>query len=290
MTRLARALAGFTLVVALLALTAVGSAPAGAADASASSHKTAKAKKHRAVCKKLTRKARAGRHLTRKQRVRKRRACRALKRLNAHGHRKPVAPGATAPSTSPQPTAPQPPSGSGTAPVIGAPVSSGPPSPAPAPAPAPAPSGGACSSTQTIPTSSNLPAIRAAVLCLVNNERAAAGLAPLVDNGQLASAADGHSRDMVAQRYFAHTSLDGRTPGDRIAAAGYTPNRTWGENIAAGTGSYATAESIVKGWMNSPGHRSNILSSSYRDSGIGVALGYPSGGSGATYTHDFGSR
>jgi uncharacterized protein YkwD len=163
------------------------------------------------------------------------------------------------------------------------------PAPSPAPAPAPTPSGG-CANTQSIPTPSNIGAIRASVLCLVNQQRVQAGLSPLSDNGQLQSAAQAHSDDMVARGYFAHDGLDGRNPGARISATGYVA-RTWGENIAWGSGSLGTPAQIVQNWMNSAGHRANILNGAFAESGIGVAVGTPTGnGSGATYTHDFGAR
>ncbi len=72
---------------------------------------------------------------------------------------------------------------------------------------------------------------------------------------------------MAAQNYFDHTALDGRSPGDRIAAAGYEA-WSWGENIAAG---YTSPQSVVDGWMNSPGHRANILNSGFCDIGVGYA-------------------
>ncbi|MCW3006048.1 MAG: polymerase, partial [Solirubrobacterales bacterium] len=174
------------------------------------------------------------------------------------------------------------------------------PGPAAAPAPAPAPTAssapastptasGGCANANAIPTAANVAAIRAAVLCLVNAQRANAGLSQLGDNGQLQAAAQGHSDDMVARGYFSHTSADGRDMTARIQAAGYV-GQTWGENIAWGGGSLATPAQIVGNWMNSAGHRANILNGAYSDSGIGVAIGTPPGGQGATYTHDFGSR
>jgi uncharacterized protein YkwD len=127
------------------------------------------------------------------------------------------------------------------------------------------------------------------VLCLINQERGQAGLAALGDNGQLQSAAQAHSEDMVANGYFAHESQNGTDPGARIAATGYGAS-AWGENIAWGTGSQSTPAQIVQNWMNSPGHRANILTAGFSESGIGVAMGNPTGNGGATYTHDFGTR
>ncbi len=72
-----------------------------------------------------------------------------------------------------------------------------------------------------------------------------------------------------------------------IRAVGY-PGGYLAENIAWGGGSLGTPRSIVGGWMNSTGHRANILNGGLRDSGVGVAVSTPQGGSGGTYVHDFG--
>jgi uncharacterized protein YkwD len=152
-----------------------------------------------------------------------------------------------------------------------------------------------CANAATAPTSANTATIRTAVLCLVNEQRTQRGLTPLVANAQLTTAAQRHSDDMVARKYFSHTSADGRMFSQRISAAGYlTGARSYslGENIAWGSGSLGTPQKIVAGWMNSAGHRANILNASFRDSGVGVAAGVPVTGysGGGTYTHDFGYR
>ena len=82
---------------------------------------------------------------------------------------------------------------------------------------------------------------------LVNVERAAEGLPPLSVDASLASAARAHSEDMGLQDYFSHTGLDGRSPADRIADAGYAWNYM-GENIAAGQ---PTPEDVIDSWMAS---------------------------------------
>ena len=137
-----------------------------------------------------------------------------------------------------------------------------------------------------------------ATLCLLNRERAAHGLRPLRANGALASAARGHSRDMVRRSFFDHTAPGNVTFVDRIRRANYSPRGSWsvGENLAWGSGSLATPASIVAGWMRSPGHRANILNGRFRSIGLGIARGVPINASaamarsGATYTTDFGSR
>jgi uncharacterized protein YkwD len=76
----------------------------------------------------------------------------------------------------------------------------------------------------------------------------------------------------------------------RVSAAGYR-FRSLGENIAWGSGTFATPRSIMREWMDSPGHRDNILRAKFREIGIGVVTGTPVGISGgAVYTTDFGTR
>jgi uncharacterized protein YkwD len=158
---------------------------------------------------------------------------------------------------------------------------------------APAPSARAatgCGATHLIPRRHNLARIARITLCLIDRQRTAHGLRPLRDNAALDRSAARHSADMVAHGYFSHDDLSGR-----IVRSGYRAHRRLcavGENIAAATGRFASPAAIVGMWMRSPGHRANILARSFRDSGIGVAYGYPGarGMRGATYTEDFGSR
>lgn len=103
------------------------------------------------------------------------------------------------------------------------------------------------------------------VLALVNQERAAAGLGAVTLNAQLNQAAQGHSFDMGCKFFLSHTGSDGSDPGARIDATGYFW-LTWGENVAAG---YSTPAAVMNGWMNSPGHRANILNGSFTEMGIG---------------------
>jgi len=119
------------------------------------------------------------------------------------------------------------------------------------------------------------------VLALVNDERAKAGCGSLTTSSALQRAAQGHSADMAANDYFSHDSQDGRTFADRIRAAGYTGGAI-AENIAAGQ---ATASAVMNSWMDSPGHRANILNCSYRHLGVGYAKG---GSYGYYWTQDFG--
>lgn len=106
------------------------------------------------------------------------------------------------------------------------------------------------------------------VLELVNQERASRSLPLLTWSEAAATAAYGHAVDMDVRDYFDHDSPDGSSPGDRLAAAG-AGGRGWGENIARGQGS---PEAVMAAWMNSPGHRSNILHTSFRALGVGVHI------------------
>lgn len=100
---------------------------------------------------------------------------------------------------------------------------------------------------------------------LTNQERAKAGLPPLKLNPVLSKVALGHSEDMANNDFFSHTSSSGSSVFDRIKVAGYTYS-TAAENIAAGQ---STPEAVVAAWMNSPGHRANILSPSLTEIGVG---------------------
>ena len=103
---------------------------------------------------------------------------------------------------------------------------------------------------------------------LVNHERATRGLHQLSADSRLIAAARSHSNDMSQNNYFSHTGLDGRSAGRRIQDSGYSWN-SYGENIANG---YSTPEAVMNAWMNSSGHRRNILSQNFCDIGVGHAL------------------
>jgi uncharacterized protein YkwD len=101
---------------------------------------------------------------------------------------------------------------------------------------------------------------------------------------------------MDEQNFFSHTSPGGSSPQSRIQNAGYMSGASsWGiaENIRWGSGRLGSAKAAVAAWMNSPAHRSAMLSGSYRQIGVGVALGSPTGsgeGNAAIYTTTFGYR
>jgi uncharacterized protein YkwD len=116
---------------------------------------------------------------------------------------------------------------------------------------------------------------------LTNAQRSQHGCGPLRTDARLRAAARDHSADMRDQGYFDHDTPDGTSPWDRIKAVGYSVPGA--ENIAR---DYRTAAAVVAGWMDSPGHRANILNCDLKAVGIGVAYG-PSG---PWWTQDFGFR
>ena len=118
------------------------------------------------------------------------------------------------------------------------------------------------------------------VFTLLNQERAVQGLHLLAADTALIAAARAHSQDMSQNNYFSHTNLQGKSAGQRMLEAGYSLN-AWGENIAAG---FTTPASVMNAWMNSPGHRANILGASFCD----VGVGYES--QGGYWTQDFGRK
>lgn len=129
-------------------------------------------------------------------------------------------------------------------------------------------------------------AFESAVFDLLNDRRASGATCgatvygptqALAHNSLLRTAARGHSRDMATHDYVSHTGLDGRSPSDRIGAAGYTGAFPLGENIAAGQ---ASPPSVVNGWMASAGHCANIMNPAFR--GVGVGYAYDSA---STYRH-----
>ena len=154
-----------------------------------------------------------------------------------------------------------------------------------------------CAGANVAPTAQNVDQVRIATLCLLNRERTRRGLKRLSESPQLRKSAQGFSQNMVNQNFFDHVSPSGSTLLSRVrSGTAYLQNvRAYalGENIAWGTGEYATPAETMKSWMASPGHRHNILNGRFRHVGIGIALGAPVDAAGevaATYTTDFGYR
>jgi hypothetical protein len=101
---------------------------------------------------------------------------------------------------------------------------------------------------------------------LANQERARAGVSPLVMDPRLLAAAQKHSEWMAANNTMSHTGAGGSSPFDRIAAEGYR-GRTAGENVAQG---FTAPVSVMTAWMNSAGHRANLLNPAFQDIGVGI--------------------
>jgi stress response protein SCP2 len=120
------------------------------------------------------------------------------------------------------------------------------------------------------------------VVAATNVERARHGLPALTVDARLAAAAQAHSDDMVRRDFFSHGNPDGHQVWDRALAQGYQYRKV-AENIAAGQRS---AAEVVQGWMDSPGHRANILDGELTQIGVGHALG---GSYGTTWTQVFGT-
>jgi uncharacterized protein YkwD len=104
------------------------------------------------------------------------------------------------------------------------------------------------------------------VVALTNRERAEAGCGALRLDSRLHAAARDHSEDMAAHKTMSHTGSDGSTPWERAERAGYT--EAMAENVAMG---YRTATAVMNGWMNSDGHRANILNCDAHAVGVGLA-------------------
>lgn len=129
------------------------------------------------------------------------------------------------------------------------------------------------------PAGDSLASTRAAILSLVNEQRATAGCKPLTASSSLDGLAQAFSDEMAARGFFDHTDPDGNDPWDRAKARGIT--NLGGENIARGQ---ATAQAVMDAWMNSPGHRANILNCDYTTLGVGIHFGT----GGPWWTQDFG--
>ncbi len=121
------------------------------------------------------------------------------------------------------------------------------------------------------------PSVAAQVITLVNDERAKAGCAPLTEESHVTKAAQDFSDQMSAENFFSHTSPDGTTFDQRIKQAGYS--KPGAENIARGQ---TSAAQVMDSWMNSEGHRANILNCTLKQIGVGVTT------AGWYWVQDFG--
>jgi uncharacterized YkwD family protein/spore coat assembly protein SafA len=119
----------------------------------------------------------------------------------------------------------------------------------------------------TVPTMQGIKSLESEVVKLVNVERSKQGLQPLKENWQLSRVARYKSADMAAKNYFSHTSPTYGSPFRMMESFGIKYSSA-GENIAYGQ---KTPQQVMTAWMNSPGHRSNIMSPSYSQIGVGYA-------------------
>ena len=135
---------------------------------------------------------------------------------------------------------------------------------------------------QQKPSAEVMAQYEAEVVKLTNDQRVSHGCKALRVDDRLTTAARAHSADMVSQNFFSHTGSNGSTFAARETAAGYPQRGASAENIAWG---YRTAKDVMTGWMNSPGHRANILNCGSVAVGVGVTYN----AAGAPYwTQDFG--
>jgi len=133
-------------------------------------------------------------------------------------------------------------------------------------------------SAYVVPSGSQAPMLAKRALQLVNEarargtrcgERSFAPAPPVKLSGTLAGVALGHAADMAQHNYFEHEDLAGRSPADRVRAVGYQ-EKLVGENIAYGP---KTADEVVQGWLDSPGHCANIMDPRFAEMGIAYAAG-----------------
>lgn len=156
----------------------------------------------------------------------------------------------------------------------------------------------ACARASVVPTNASAARLgaRLAIRCLVNEQRRLHGLPPVRSSRRLRRAAEGLAGDMVRRKFFAHVTPSGSTLDSRVRRTGYLGGaRSWslGETLAWGEADNATAAALVDALMHSPPHRAIILDRSFREIGVGVAIGVPQPGAraaGATIALDFGRR
>jgi len=135
---------------------------------------------------------------------------------------------------------------------------------------------------------------RKAIFCLINEKRDAAGLPAFDRSRELQKAAQRHNDRMVGSGCFSHQCSGEPALDSRLNSVDYLINglTSWacGENLAWGMYEHGTPRAIVGAWMDSSGHRANILSSSFREIGVGFSAGTPQSKNdpGGVYTTDFG--
>jgi uncharacterized protein YkwD len=128
------------------------------------------------------------------------------------------------------------------------------------------------------------------ILVLQNRARKVRGLRPLCVDPRLTRAARSHSQEMVWKDYFSHSSYNGESVGERLKRFGYARG-VYGENLTGGSSTGGTPAATFQRWMNSPGHKANILDDRYQAAGVGTYTGtYKERTPYTMYTVDFGVR
>lgn len=127
----------------------------------------------------------------------------------------------------------------------------------------------AATQASACPTPPKAAAMTDATLVAINSERRAKGLRPVSPDPRLTDAAQSHACDSATRNRIGHDGSDGSTLADRARRAGYR-YREIAENVAQG---YPSPASVTQGWMDSPGHRRNILMRAAEDAGLGLAIG-----------------
>jgi uncharacterized protein YkwD len=147
-----------------------------------------------------------------------------------------------------------------------------------------------CPGADDLPTVATLVPTVETTVCLINEQRALAGVAPLTLDLGLTAVAFGYARDMVAEQFYGHVAPDGEILADRLSVIGYHPYAA-GENIYWGMSDLGSPAEAIQGWLGSPEHRRNMLDPLYGRIGVGVAMGNPLGFSGpaSTYVTEFDS-
>jgi uncharacterized protein YkwD len=150
-------------------------------------------------------------------------------------------------------------------------------------------SASACTGADLIPNAANVAQARAAMICLINAERARHGLVALVPNTALTNAAQGHSNDMAVHHFFSHGDVFGR-----IKRSGYFTGATrfaFGETLVFNCGAAAGVSAIVAQLLASSLHSSRLLNPTFRHIGVGPVAWSPNGCvPSATYTLNFGFK
>jgi len=123
------------------------------------------------------------------------------------------------------------------------------------------------------PVGTSASEIEEAVFRSVNQARAEKGLPPLQESPQLQQIARHHSEDMATRHFFGHLNPDGQDVVDRLRAQGVKDFTAAGENIFNGKKVTDPAQATVREWLNSPGHRKNLLNPRYTAGGVGISQG-----------------